>query len=149
MDEEALVRKIRNIYELVQPTEASIEYQGESFTYGILQVIKHERDTASLSDDYYEMADREDVDWDVERFCDFIVARVRRFSKPMGASSEHMYAVELLKGKECPVMLEPLEPGKTYRLACKHLLSSTAWHKQKGTKCPMCRGEGAPAKFMM
>jgi hypothetical protein len=43
-------------------------------------------------------------------------------------------------------MMEPLVVGETVRLACKHLLSSVAWSRQTGTKCPVCRGEGVPVK---
>lgn len=149
MNEEWLARKIRTWFELLQPVEVSIEYENESFTYRLPAVIAHKRDTAALRDDYYESDDREDVDYDEEYFSDFIIERMRAFAKSMGRSSEHMHAVEFLKGKECPVMLEPLELGKTYRLACRHLVSTTAWHKQKGTMCPLCRAPGIPAKLMM
>lgn len=149
MNETALIRKIRTLFELIQPTEASLEYENESFSYRLPAVIAHKRDTAAMRDDYYGSDDREDVDYDEEYFCDFIIGRLVAFSRPMGRSSEHLYAVEFLKGKDCPVMMEPLVVGKTVRLACKHLLSLEAWQGQKGTMCPMCRGQGSPMKMMM
>ena len=55
----------------------------------------------------------------------------------------------LIKDKECPVMLEPLEVGKVCMLPCKHLLSQEAFEKiNKGEhhpKCPCCREECCPS----
>ena len=50
---------------------------------------------------------------------------------------------EIIKDKECPVLLEPLKAGKACMLPCKHLLSQEAFAKIKKTeghpKCPCCR----------
>jgi hypothetical protein len=50
---------------------------------------------------------------------------------------------EIIKDKECPVLLEPLKAGKACMLPCKHLLSQEAFTKIKKTeghpKCPCCR----------
>ena len=56
---------------------------------------------------------------------------------------------EIIKDKECPVMLEPLKAGKECMLPCKHLLSQEAFAKIKKTeghpKCPCCREVCCPS----
>ena len=48
----------------------------------------------------------------------------------------------VLAGKDCPVLLEPLEPNRTYRLKCDHYISQEAWMKLKGPmQCPLCRAD--------
>jgi len=47
-----------------------------------------------------------------------------------------------LVGKECPVSLEPLKVGETFKLPCDHYISQDAFCKMKGIKkCPLCRTE--------
>jgi hypothetical protein len=47
-----------------------------------------------------------------------------------------------LVGKECPVSLEPLKVGQTFKLPCDHYVSRDAFFKIKGVKkCPLCRAE--------
>jgi hypothetical protein len=48
----------------------------------------------------------------------------------------------VLAGKDCPVLMEPLEPNKAYRLKCNHYISQEAWMKLKHPmQCPLCRAD--------
>ena len=54
-----------------------------------------------------------------------------------------LYYEEELKGKDCPVLLEPLRVGETIKLGCGHYLSRDGWMGCKGNTCPLCRANQA------
>jgi hypothetical protein len=54
-----------------------------------------------------------------------------------------LYYEEILKGKDCPVLLEPLRVGETIKLGCGHYLSRDGWMGCKGNTCPLCRANQA------
>jgi len=52
-----------------------------------------------------------------------------------------VYTEDMLKGKECPVSLEPLKIGETFQLPCEHYISRNTYGKLVEKKCPLCRHE--------
>jgi hypothetical protein len=63
---------------------------------------------------------------------------------------KRLYAAPLLQDKDCPVLLEPLESGKTSQMPCGHYLSTKALYQLKTLKtetgtyqveCPLCRNK--------
>jgi len=66
----------------------------------------------------------------------------------MRVDCNHLYAEELLKGRDCPILLEPLRVGESIKLGCGHYMSREGWMGCKGNTCPVCRanqsGLGAP-----
>lgn len=56
---------------------------------------------------------------------------------------------EMIKEKECPVLLEPLELGKIMILNCKHMVSKEAFNQivknDMHPKCPVCRHVSCPS----
>jgi hypothetical protein len=56
---------------------------------------------------------------------------------------KRLYYEEELKGKDCPVLLEPLRVGETIKLGCGHYMSRDGWMGCKGNTCPLCRANQA------
>ena len=134
---------------LQKPTEVFLTYKGHEFrwkqTLTLAQIRKDERDLLDVNDHDCEMCecDPDSHDVGVCDFWEFIQNKVYHIlADGMKYDSQRLRAEELLKDKECPVLLEPLKPGKSVRLACDHFLSLEAWTKQNGINCPMCRAPG-------
>jgi len=56
---------------------------------------------------------------------------------------KQLYYEEILKGKDCPILLEPLRIGETIKLGCGHYMSREGWMGCKGNTCPLCRANQA------
>lgn len=61
----------------------------------------------------------------------------------MFVDCKRLYTEELLKDKDCPILLEPLRVGETIKLGCGHYMSREGWMGCKGNTCPMCRANQA------
>jgi hypothetical protein len=81
---------------------------------------------------------------------DQVIALTSRL--PFFKECKRLYAAPLLQDKECPVLLEPLESGKTSQMPCGHLLSTKALYKMESKKnesgvfkveCPLCRNKAS------
>jgi hypothetical protein len=87
----------------------------------------------------------EDFIYDIK---DQVIALTKRSA--FAKECKRLYAAPLLQDKECPVLLEPLESGKTSQMPCGHLLSTKALYKMDSKKnesgvyqveCPLCRNK--------
>lgn len=61
----------------------------------------------------------------------------------MHGDCNRLYTEELLKGRDCPILLEPLRVGESIKLGCGHYMSREGWMGCKGNTCPMCRANQA------
>ena len=134
---------------LQKPTQVGLYYKGHAFMWKqketLIQIKKDERDLLDVNDHNCE-DDECDPDSHTVGVCDFwefIQNKVYHIlADAMKFDSKLLRAEEMLKDKECPVLLEPLKPGKSLKLSCGHFLSLEAWTKQSGMNCPMCRAPG-------
>jgi len=138
-----------------EPISVRIKHRGVARImplYSTLRMLQYKR---KMHKKLHETVDEEDKgdedDFDIEArntnvseydYYDEVRIAIARLIDPYFKKACLMlYSAELLAGKECPVLLQPLEVGKTVQLKCNHLLSLEAWRKQKGTCCPLCRAD--------
>jgi len=82
-------------------------------------------------------------DVDIGDFHNFIIDKAQAvIHETMEYDGKYLWKEQLLRDKECPVMMEPLRPGATYKLPCSHFISMEAYDRLVcPRKCPLCRAE--------
>lgn len=141
-----------------EPTCVRIKHRGVTRVMPLYNTLKMLQWQRSINKKLYESADEDDKhddedDYDSEErntvvteysyYNEVRVAIGRLIDLGFMKECSNLYSAELLAGQECPVLLQPLEVGKTVQLKCNHLLSLEAWQKQKGTCCPLCRADSS------
>jgi len=138
--------------ERLLPEKVTIDHRGIKQILSKKQTllwIQHQR---KLTATILEAASSEDVDC-----CDLdtdtivtdydwhekLVYRLQQLcANSLHSQSNWLHWESVLVGKDCPVLLEPLEPNKAYRLKCNHYISQEAWMKLKSPmQCPLCRAD--------
>ena len=139
---------------LQQPTQVGLYYKGHQLMWKqkqtLIEIKKTEGEIREVNGHQCGDADCDDDCHDVseEDFWDFIQQKVCHIlDMSMSYDSKRLRVEELLEGKECPVLLEPLKVDKSLLLNCGHLISRTAWAKQTGINCPLCRACGHGSDF--
>jgi hypothetical protein len=139
---------------LQAPTQVGLYYKGHEFMWKqkptLTEIKTNEQLMREVNDHDCEMCECDPDSHDVSEddFYSFIQHKICRIlDDGMRYDSKRLRAEELVKDKECPVLLEPLKIGKSLILHCGHLLSTEAWRKQSGMNCPMCRAHGNGDNF--
>jgi hypothetical protein len=141
-----------DILRMFQPTLARVKHRGLTKIMDLEQTLKMLQWRRKMTKQLLASADQEDKDIhededtntivDEHDFYDEIRMSVCRIVQT-GFEKEcnRLWSIANLEGKECPVLLTPLEPGKTALLHCRHLVSLEAWEKIMSTTelCPLCR----------
>jgi len=139
---------------LQQPTQVGLYYKGHEFMWKqkqtLAQLKKEEADLREVNEHSCEEFDCDPDSHDMGEgdFWDFIQSKICHIMDyGMRYDSKRLRVAELLEGKECPVLLEPLKVDRSLLLNCGHMLSRTAWAKQQGINCPLCRACGHGDNF--
>jgi len=134
-----LGQKIFNITHLVQPTTGiEFTYDSDSMKYTMTEICAHMRDVGCEKSDFYE-EEFEMLGYDWQALVLFVTQTMKPFLSLIMTEGKRLQYEKELEGKECPVLMEPLKINASMKLKCGHYLSRTAWHKQTGTLCPLCR----------
>lgn len=142
--------ELRTALKLISPSSVSIHYKECSFYWKVMDVLKMLKVQQALTQDLNNHNCDEDGGecgcdcyFNQGSFNDFIIGKVSAITEEsMEQDSKRLYSKEHLKDKECPVLMEPLKIGETFRLNCEHLISRSAFNRiANPKKCPLCRSE--------
>jgi len=141
-------------YSIYKPIDIIIIHDKITYKYNLEHVVKHiKKMENSVSDlpccscgDDCDCApiDQMDVFYD-ERFLKTIP--MRQILSKINNDGVRAHRQKALDGKECPVLLEPLRTGHTFKLPCDHYVSRVAWLRQKGLLCPLCRADSRDGRI--
>jgi len=144
---EPVFDELRMCIVLQDPTSFMLSYKHLHMPWKCQDVLKRiavqEGLLRKLNGHECEFCEPDDHDIGICHFHDFIIEKAKAvIHETMEYDSKYMWKEELLRDKECPVLMEPLRPGHTYKLPCSHFISMEAYDRLVcPRKCPMCRAD--------
>ena len=146
---EPIFDELKMCLRLQRPSSVSLGYKGLTYHWKCQETLQRllveQRLLREMNKHDCEMYDCEPEAHDVENgdFWNFIIDKAQAvIHETMEYDSKYLWKEELLRDKECPVMMEPLRPGNTYKFGCSHFISKEAYDGLVfPRKCPMCRAD--------
>lgn len=146
---EPIFDELKMCLRLQRPSSVSLGYKGLTYHWKCQETLQRllveQRLLRTMNNHDCEINDCDPDSHDVDNgdFWNFIIDKAQAIiHETMEYDGKYLWKVELLRDKECPVLLEPLRPGATHRLPCSHFISTEAFYKLVcPRKCPMCRAD--------